>query len=428
MSQDKDNSYYTILGVNRESSTEDIKRAYRKLALKWHPDKNADNREMAEQKFKEISEAYNILSDPEKKEMYDKYGKEGLSQAGFGSGHNMEDIIRQFNEMFGGQMETDNDVPPVTFAKEFSLETLYQGTAVDETIERYTLCVPCKGTGSSDGIEHKCNTCSGMGFRVRAVMQPGILHQMREPCKMCNGTGSNRKDVCKACAGHRARKEKVKLHFVVPPGATNRTCITLENVGNSIPANEIKDPAKTRSDVIMVIKEIPHEKFKRMFIIKGKKEHPDPADLLIDMEVTLPEALCGFQKTIKHICGHEKVVRYDKVVKDGDVVVLKGSGMPVYEEPDKYGDLYVHINVRSMEISSSKKKALWQLLTNTPCQIKDNSENVNDMISIDEHREYLEKKARKHRKKRGMYNIDGDDFAGFQQMNVNMNGSQCHTQ
>lgn len=433
-----DTDYYQVLGIQKTADTTEIKKAYRKLSLKWHPDKHPqESKETAEQKFKEIAEAYSILSDPEKRELYDKYGKEGLENAGLNSSVNIEEILRNFGNIFGN-MDDDDNIPDITFVEELPLDVLYKGTKINKTIGRYTLCKKCNGTGNSDGFEHKCNICSGMGFKIRLIQQGiNIMQQIRQRCQACNGTGSdNNIDKCKKCNGKRAMKEDVSLEFEIKPGSTNRTCVTIENEGNEIPENERTDPERTRSDVILIVKEIQHEKFKRNFVIRGEKDNVDAADLLMYLDITLPESLCGFEKTIEHISGKKIIIKHDEVIKHGAILVIPNAGMPELDDPNKFGDLYVHINVIADKIDSHKKKRLWQILTDTPYQKRSNSSNVIEMITIDEHKNNLEKKYRKSKKKNKHFG-DSDNFAEFRKFGnfgnfgqgaQNVNIGQCPVQ
>jgi len=228
--------YYSVLGVSKDASPQDIKNAYRKMAVKYHPDKNPDNKEEATEKFKDISEAYQVLSDNEKKEIYDKYGEEGLKQTGHEE--NGMDINDLFRSMFG--QEEDEEISPINIVKECTLEELYKGFITKETIDRCSLCKKCDGTGSVDCKEHKCTECNGVG-NIAKIMQRGpMIQRFLEKCSKCKGSGSDELfEKCKNCKGTRLVKESIELEFKVNPGAFGRTGIVLENVGMKyLPMNE----------------------------------------------------------------------------------------------------------------------------------------------------------------------------------------------
>lgn len=398
--------YYEILEIEKSASQTDIKKAYRRLALKWHPDKHPDNKEFAEQKFKEISEANSILSDPEKRDLYDKYGKEGLQNAGFDHFGNMEDILKNFSSMFGsrfghmhGDDDDDNDdgIPPVTFKEKISLDLLYKGTTIEKTIERYTLCVPCNNTGNTDGQDHTCKKCSGNGFVIRTIIQSQFMQQIKEMCKVCSGTGRDKDKAthCKKCEGKGVNKEKVTFKFEIKPGSFMDTCVKIENEGNEIPKNERKKSERSRSDVVLIIDEVQHEKIKRHFVIKDIKEDADPADLLMKLDIKLAEALCGFQTKIDHVSGEQITIKYDNTLKQGAVLVVPKAGMPKLDNSDKYGDLYIHINILIEQIDSNVKSKLWQLLTGTSYKIKTNSKAIN-MIPTENYKKSSKKSKNKN--------------------------------
>ena len=394
MSEESD--YYSILEVDKTDSLEAIKRSYKKLAIKWHPDKHPpENKETATQKFKEIAEAFSVLSDPQKREMYDQYGKEGLSQQQPNM-HNMEDILRNFG-MFQRQ-PADEGIPDVAVVEEFTLDVLFKGKKIKKSIERYNLCPQCNATGSNDGKEHKCSSCSGVGFKVHQIIQTGFIQQIREPCGSCKGTGSGIKDKCKACEGKTVTKHEVILEFDVLPGSFNRTCITIENEGNEIPKNERKNSKKTRSNVVMIIKEIPNETFVRSFAIKGKPANQK--DLLMELNITLSESLCGLYKTIKHISGSDLSIKYDSLIRHGDIIIAPGAGMPDIDDKSRLGDLYIHITVLLEKLDVSKKTKLWQILDGSPYKFKENSEKAISMINIDDYKKDSDKKSKKSKKNR----------------------------
>lgn len=419
--------YYEVLELAKSASQADIKKAYRRLALKWHPDKHPDNKEEAEQKFKEISEANSVLSDPEKKELYDKYGKEGLRDAGFDHFGNMDDILKNFASMFGsrfGHMRDDDDeddsIPHVTHKEKVSLDLLYKGTTLERTIERYTLCVQCNNTGNTDGQEHKCAKCSGTGFIIRSIIQASFMQQIREICKLCKGTGRDKTNACKKCNGNGVKKEEVTLKFEIKPGSYSNTLVIIENEGNEIPKNERKNSERTRSNVVLIIDEVEHEKFKRHFVIKDVKEDVDPADLLLKLDIKLAEALCGFQTKVDHISGEQIMVKHDNTLKQGSVLVVPKAGMPELDGNDKYGDLYIHINILMDQIDNNIKGKLWQLLTGTPYKIKNNSKAIN-MIPAENYGKSTNKSKSKSKR-------NFQDFKRFNNFGSHVKTEQCTQQ
>lgn len=374
-----DTSYYDLLGVKKSASESEIKKAFRKLALKWHPDKNPNNRDTAEKKFKEINEAYQILSDGDKRKVYDKYGKEGLKEQGMGfNPQDMGGISEILKQMFGdglfggmGGMSGRNrdpasQIPPVTTHQQVSLEDIYKGTTLTIHIERYTLCDPCNATGNSDGMDHDCQKCNGDGYVVQIQRMGPIIQQIKAHCKECNGkgtTGNVKK--CKHCNGNSANKGKHKITFSIPKGINNGQVIEIQNQGNHIP--EKHRSTYERSSVRIIIKTKPHKVFKRGNVVVNRRK--DQSHLFVSLNITLAEALCGFQKTIRYLDGTDLVIEEDKITKHEEVKVIVGYGL---QTPRGKGNLYVQYNVRfpkEHELSKSKKTEIYKLLTNEPFQL-----------------------------------------------------------
>ena len=388
-------AYYKILNISKDATPADIKAAYRGLAIKWHPDKNLDKKDEATEKFKEISEAYQILSDPQKREIYDKYGEEGLKNT-FRDTGNMDpnDLRDMFQSMFN--QEEENEIPPVNFVKECTLEELYKGFTTTEKVERISLCKDCNTTGSTDGKEHKCETCKGAGQVTRILQRGNTIQRHITTCDACKGSGVNGVfEKCKSCKGKCAIKDYIELEFKVNPGAFNRVQIVLQDMGNEIPTDERKYD-KERSDVIMFIKEKQHNTYKRMFRIKDKKDNIDPEDLLMELEISLAESICGFYKEIEHISGKSITIANKEMVKDGDIIVVKKKGMPVYSEDVNkskimYGDLYINISVKSQILKKEDKQKIWQILTKTSYNEPPNKNFINT-VNINDYQEEIKKK------------------------------------
>jgi len=319
--------FYKILGVEKSADESAIKKAYRKLAMKHHPDKGGDA-----EVFKEISTAHDVLTDPEKRSIYDKYGKEGLEEGG-GGGSSADDLMSQF---FGGGRSRGPRGPQrgedIQHELKVSLEDLYNGKTVKLAINRDKICVDCGGKGGKEGCEKSCSDCQGRGVRVQLrQIGPGMVQQIQSACQRCKGSGKimNEKDKCKTCNGKKVNKDRKILEVNVEKGMKNG-----QKIKFSGEADEAPDTIP--GDVVFVIKEREHDQFKR----KG-------ADLVMTINLTLSESLCGFTRTITHMDG--RVLRIDnepgKVVKPDAVKMIQGEGMPYHGNPFSKGRLFVHFRV-----------------------------------------------------------------------------------
>ncbi|TNM90479.1 dnaJ homolog subfamily A member 2 [Takifugu rubripes] len=333
-----DTKLYDILGVSPSVSENELKKAYRKLAKEYHPDKNPN----AGDKFKEISFAYEVLSNPEKKELYDRYGEQGLREGG-GCGPGMDDI---FSHIFGGGLfgfmgghgsrsrnggrrRGEDMVHPL----KVSLEDLYNGKTTKLQLSKNVLCSTCNGQGGKTGAVQKCATCRGRGMRVMIrQLAPGMVQQMQSVCTDCNGEGEviSEKDRCKKCEGKKVVKEVKILEVHVDKGMKHGQKITFGGEADQAPGVE-------PGDIVLVLQEKDHETFKR-----------DGNDLFINHKIGLVEALCGCQFLIKHLDGRQIVVKYPagKVIEPGSVRMVRGEGMPQYRNPFDKGDLYVKFDVQ----------------------------------------------------------------------------------
>ena len=398
--------YYEVLGVSKTADENEIKKAYRKLAIKFHPDKNPDNKAEAEEKFKEIGEAYSVLSDKQKRATYDTHGHEGLKNEGFSgpSDDFLNDILKNFmgggmggmGGMFGGHNNHDNDVPNVQCYEECSLEELYTGKKIKKKIERQTLCKKCSGKGTADGKEHKCGPCSGNGVRIKIIRMGPMIQQMQEHCNECKGSGRDKSaKLCSECNGDCSQTEEVEIKIEVPKGAYEGHVITVENEGNEIPDEDRKD-GKTRSDVDIIVKEKKHNLFTRMTNVKiSNKVEPNPAHLLYEVEVSLAESLCGFQKAIQHVSGKEITIDYEGIIEQGSVHVIPNKGMPELDGTH-HGDIYVVFKVKyPTDIDSKTKTRLWQILTNTPYRNKITPEHPVSLVNVDNHKSKVQSKQRR---------------------------------
>lgn len=385
--------YYQILEVNKESTQEDIKKNYKKLAKKWHPDKNPECKEEAEVKFKLINEAYEVLSDEKKRQIYDQHGIDGLKESeGGGIPHNFNpfDI---FNKMFGHMNPTrnNNEVPDCIIQLELTLDQLYNGASLEKEFERHSFCTKCDGKGSKSG-DIKCKTCNGQGG-VLQMIGPGMLSQTQ--CKTCRGSGSDPSvEKCKKCHGVKFSKETISATINVPKGAYNKYPIIIEGEGNAVPLEDVDKYENPRSNlVIIVVEKIQHPVFKRGVMIPEKKKI-DPSDLLIDIELSLVESLLGFNKEIEHLDGRKLTLCMTSSVRHSDIVVILKEGMPKLNNDTEKGDLFVRISVEhpsKIVMDDIMKKNLCLSLTGKEKHLrhKKDLKNPVDIISFDKYKEIV---------------------------------------
>ena len=395
--------YYKILEVTKDAKDSEIKASYKKLAVKWHPDKNPNNREAATQKFNEISEAYNVLKDPQKRKTYDQFGEEGVNDnGGFNPFANMSGMSGFTNmgfdpfSMFKDFFQKENEVPDVQIPIKVTLEELYTGVKKKVKYDRYTLCKSCNAKGAIGDLVD-CNKCDGKGMNI-AKTPMGIIQTQ---CRHCGGKGIDPKaKKCTDCKGNTCVKNDHTLNINIPKGSSQKHPVIIENEGNEIPLNE-RDGNTERSNVVMVIDEQTHPKFKRGTIIPeiGKLNEDN---LLIEVKLTLEESLCGFEKTFTHLDGKLFKFAISEGVRHGDIYVMKGFGMPTYNDSNKKGDLLIKVSVDHVKLTSQQKSKMWSILSDEPyTEIKKSSSNLINFTEYkteavnDERKENMKNKYRR---------------------------------
>mmetsp|Transcript_100299 Transcript_100299/g.321635 ORF Transcript_100299/g.321635 Transcript_100299/m.321635 type:complete len:525 (+) Transcript_100299:90-1664(+) len=317
-----DTTYYDLLGVDRSASAQEIKKAYKRAALKNHPDKAPEGeKEAAEERFKAIAKAYEVLSDPEKRRIYDARGEaafngndaSGAGMGGFGPGADPFDVFRQmFGSNFGfsgGRRRT----PDVGYAMEVTLEELYKGCSREIRYEQDVVCTGCQGRGATR-LE-QCGACNGSGtIFTQHQVAPGFVMQSQQTCRACQGQGVVVPPgaLCRNCSGHGVVQNQVKLKVNVPPNCPDHKRFTFPGKADQVPGMET-------GDIIVELREKPHEVFSRL----------GSADLLMERRVSLLDALCGVRFSVRHLDGSDVEVRCTEgcVVRPGDVWVLKCRGM-----------------------------------------------------------------------------------------------------
>ncbi|CAN4097350.1 unnamed protein product [Withania somnifera] len=384
--------YYEVLGIPKDSSQDELKKAYRKAAIKNHPDKGGDP-----EKFKELAHAYDILSDPEKRELYDQYGEDALKEGmgGSGGGHSPFDIFESiFGGAFGGgcsfrgsRMKQGEDI---MHTLRVSLEDLYNGTTKKLSLSRNILCPKCRGTGSKSGASRRCHGCQGTGMRVTTrQIVPGMIQQMQHVCPDCRGS----------VRGKKITQEKKVLEVNVERGMLH---------GQKIIFNAEADeaPDTITGNVIFVLQQKNHSKFKR------KSD-----DLYVEHNLSLIEALCGFQFVLTHLDGRQILIKSSpgEVIKPDKYKAINDEGMPNYGRPFIKGRLYIHFNVEFPEsgsLSPEKCHALEAILPRGPgkgssdMDLDKCEETTMHDVNMDEEIRHKEQQRRQE-----AYDTDDDDDA-----------------
>ena len=345
---------YGILGVSKEASSAEIKKAYHKAALASHPDKvPADQRDEAEVRFKAAGQAYEILSDIQKRQLYDAHGMSAFEGGGGPGGMdvNMEDILNMFGMgggipgmgmpgMGGMGRGKPRRSPDENQKYEVALEDLYKGKTVKFSSTKNVICSKCKGSGGNEKAQPKeCSSCKGQGVKqVVSQVGPGMLTQRMVACGSCEGTGKvwNPKDKCKKCKGKRTTEEKKQLELYIPRGAKEGDQIRLEGEADQMPDTE------STGDIIFHLVEQPHDVFQRT----GN-------DLSAKLEIGLAEALTGFQRVVlKHLDGRGIEMNHPRepgqILRPGEVLKVPGEGMPM-KKTDAKGDLYLIVDIEFPE-------------------------------------------------------------------------------
>ncbi|KAM3323031.1 dnaJ protein [Capsicum chacoense] len=411
-----DNSkYYEVLGVSKSASQDELKKAYRKAAIRNHPDKGGDP-----EKFKELVQAYEVLSDPNKRHIYDQYCEDALKEGmGTGSGgvHNQFDIFHSFfGGSFGGggshfRASRQKRGEDVVHTLGVTLEDLYNGATKKLSLSRNILCPKCKGKGSKSGASGACYGCQGTGVRVTTRhIAPGMIQQMQHVCPQCRGSGEfiSDRNRCLQCNGYKVTLEKKVLEVNVEKGMENNQEITFNGEADEAPDTITGD----------------------IFIVLQQKEHPnfktDFSDLHVEHTLTLTEALCGFQFVLTHLDGRQLLIKSNpgEVIKPDQCKAINGEGMPKFRMHFIKGRLYIHFKVvfpESGVLSPEKCRSIEAILPTSPgkssleMELDDCEETIMHDVNIEE-----EMRRKAQRRRQEAYDSDNDE--------PHMHGVACNQQ
>ncbi|GAA5996166.1 uncharacterized protein JCM10292_007434 [Rhodotorula paludigena] len=321
--------FYRVLGVSRSATEKELKKSYRKLSKQYHPDKN--DSEEGRAKFLEVSRAYEVLSDAEKRKTYDRFGEEGLKQqeGGGGAGGDPFNIFRNAFGFGGGGAQQQRRGQNMLAEIEVDLKAMYEGDSMKFTINRRAICEQCDGSGArSEKDIVTCPVCDGRGVRlVRHQLGPGIFQQAQMHCDRCGGRGKSIKHVCSACRGHRIVEQQSELNLHVDRGMPEGAEIVFEGEAD-------ESPDWVAGDVIMRVRS---KKERGGFV---RKE----SNLYWKEPISVSEALLGFKHRVRGLDGHDIVLSRTGVTQPGFVDVIHGEGMPIYHLSG-HGDLYVEYQV-----------------------------------------------------------------------------------
>jgi len=348
--------YYEILGVSKNTVLEDIKKAYRKLAMRYHPDKNPGNK-AAEEKFKEIAEAYAVLSDEQKRAQYDRFGHDGLRGMGTEGFTDVNDIFSHFSDIFqgfgfgdvfgerSGRGQRQQRGADIEVRVKLTLQEIAEGVTKKIKLRKRKECETCNGTGAAPGSQRQtCSVCGGAG-QVKQVSR-SVFGQFVNitACRNCNGEGSVVTKPCTTCHGEGVSQGEVTLNVKVPPGVTTGNYIPLRGQGHAAPRGG------QAGDVIVVIEEKEDEIFER---------HGD--DVLLDLAISFPQGVLGDDVEVPTLTGKSKL-SIPGGIQSGKILRMRGKGIP-HLNGNGSGDQLVRVSIYTpTKLNEREKELLKELM------------------------------------------------------------------
>eukprot|EP00798_Chlamydomonas_sp_ICE-L_P019376 gene19376-26025_t len=397
--------YYEILGVDKNATPDELKKAHRKLALKLHPDKGGDP-----EAFKKINEAHDVLKDEEKRRIYDEYGedaiKEGMGSHSHGHGHSgMPDIFDMFGGGGGrgGGRQRERKSEDVLHKLAVTLEEMYNGATKKLSLSRNLPCDTCRGSGTKTGKKYECTTCRGSGIEVRMrPIGPGMVQQIQSKCSGCNGQGTScpPSDQCTACKGKCLVSEKKTFEVHIEQGMKNGAKIVLRGEAGC------SEPGLAPGDVVLIVQQKEHATFKR---VQG--------DIVIEKKISLTEALCGVTVQIKHLDDRilQVVTPPGEVIKPDTFKGISDEGMPTHGRPFQKGNMYIHFIVEFPDcididqVGAIKKALPMPSPSGASSMDTDDVEEVQSFFNVDDIETELKSRIHLGKSAGGEYDSDNED-------------------
>ncbi len=362
--------YYEVLGVDKNADEATIKKAYRKIAIKYHPDRQGDKSEAekaaAEEKFKEAAEAYDVLSDATKRQQYDQFGFNGPNASGFGGfsggGFDMNDIFSRFGSMFGSdfsefsgfgggrgrgqQREKINRGSDLRFKVNVTLEEINSGTTKKYKIRKDLACTHCGGTGSSNGqAAPNCSQCSGSGVVYRTQRSILGMVQTQGECPNCNGRGKKPTNPCPHCNGTGITSGEELVEIQIPAGVENGSVLTLRGKGNAGVFNGVP------GNIQIIVQEAEHDTFIR-----------EGSNIIYNLLLDLPTAILGGTVQIPTVDGKSLKVKIESGTQPGKMLRLRDKGLPVVNGYGSHGDMIIYVNVHiPSKLTKEEQKTIEKL-------------------------------------------------------------------
>ena len=338
--------YYEVLGVEKNASEDEIKKAYRKIAIKYHPDRNPGSKE-AEEKFKEAAEAYSVLSDKQKRQQYDQFGFDGPNMGGgfggFGAGgFSMDDIFSMFGDVFGGRggfggfsgfgggQRAQYRGTDLRLKVRLTLQEISTGVTKKFKVRKDIVCSECNGSGAQNGSgSETCPTCHGQGYTVRTVRSILGMMQTQSECPTCHGEGTVIKNKCPHCSGQGIVKGEEVVEINIPAGVAEGMVVNVPGKGNAAPHNGVP------GNIQVYVEEEPNDTFVR-----------DGQDIIYNLLLDFPTAALGGEVDIPTIEGTKVKIKIEPGTQPGKTLRLRGKGLPAVQGYGSgRGDLVVQVSV-----------------------------------------------------------------------------------